>query len=36
MITIDGVNNTNCIWGLTTDEKPTRANGKGNIPNATL
>lgn len=36
MITIDGVNNTNCLWGLSSDEKPTRANGKGNVPNATL
>lgn len=35
MITIDGVNNTNCLWGLSTDEKPTKANGKI-VPNATI
>ena len=36
MITVDGVNNTNAIWGLSTDVKPTKANGHANVPNATL
>ena len=36
MITIDGVNTTNAIWGLAKDEKPTKANGHPNVPNATL
>ena len=36
MITVDGVNNTNAIWGLSTDQKPTKANGHANVPNATL
>ena len=36
MITVDGVNNTNAIWGLSTDTKPTKANGHANVPNATL
>ena len=36
MITIDGVNTTNCIWGLSTDQKPTKANGNDKVPNATI
>ena len=36
MRTVDGVNNTNAIWGLSSDEKPTAANGSPNVPNATL
>lgn len=36
MITIDGVNTTNAIWGLSTDEKPLKKNGYNNVPNATL
>ena len=35
MITIDGVNNTNCLWGLSSDEKPTMAKGQM-VPNGTL
>ena len=36
MITVAGVNDTMCLFGLSTDEKPTKANGKGNVPNACL
>lgn len=36
MITVAGVNDPVCIFGLTTDEKPTKANGKGNVPNGCL
>ena len=36
MISVDGVNTTNAIWGLSSDPKPTKANGYPNVPNATL
>jgi len=36
MISVDGVNTTNAIWGLSSDPKPTKASGYPNVPNATL